>query len=349
MSALLLLYLLFPPPAPVDTPSPGVSPADAALQQGRTYTQWFYDGDVDRLWPRLSPELQQVFESPAGVEAFRQKVRADAGREVATEAESVIPWLGSTIYTRTARFSRAGAPVAVQWTIDDSGAVRAFTVRPAASPAPSRYLDYRTKTRLRLPFQGRWFVFWGGRTIAENYHAASPDQRFAYDLLVVSDESTHGPGADRNEDYYCFGAPVLAPAGGTVVRVVGDVPDNVPGTMNEELPLGNHVVLDHGAGEFSFLAHLMQGSPTVHQGDEVAAGTVLGRCGNSGRSSEPHLHYHLQKTSTFGQGAGLPAQFVDYCAEGAPIARGEPRRGQTIAPAGADGCGVSGGIHERSR
>jgi murein DD-endopeptidase MepM/ murein hydrolase activator NlpD len=64
----------------------------------------------------------------------------------------------------------------------------------------------------------------------------------------------------------------------------------------------------------------------------VQRGEVLGRCGNSGNSSEAHLHYHLQNTPEFNQGEGLPPQFQNYVADGQVVSRGEPIRGQKIRP-----------------
>jgi murein DD-endopeptidase MepM/ murein hydrolase activator NlpD len=98
-------------------------------------------------------------------------------------------------------------------------------------------------------------------------------------------------------------------------------------------PLGNHVVLDLGNGEYAFFAHFKQGSVAVKPGDAVEPGATLGACGNSGHSSEPHLHFHVQDSPTPFSGDGLPAQFVDYVANGASVARGEPRRGERISPA----------------
>ncbi|HEX6938406.1 MAG TPA: M23 family metallopeptidase [Longimicrobiales bacterium] len=112
------------------------------------------------------------------------------------------------------------------------------------------------------------------------------------------------------------------------------IEDNRPGVLNAAEPLGNHVVLGHGNGEYSFLAHLRKGSVRVRVGDRVSAGDRVGECGNSGDSSEPHLHYHLQTTPDFGRGAGLPAQFREYVAGGEPVERGEPVQGQRIRPAG---------------
>jgi murein DD-endopeptidase MepM/ murein hydrolase activator NlpD len=90
-------------------------------------------------------------------------------------------------------------------------------------------------------------------------------------------------------------------------------------------------VLDHGTGEFSMFDHLKQGSVPVRPGARVAAGAVVGACGNSGRVTHPALHYDLLTRPAEGRGTfSLPAQFLDYTANGTPVARGEPHRWQRI-------------------
>lgn len=315
-------------PTAVD-PRPGGGP----MEIGRTYTAWFYEGRVDPLWARLSPELQGAFGGREGLRAFRQEVQRQAGTERSVSEERLIPWLGSTLYSRTASFDRTAAPMLVQWYVRPDGQAVGFLVAPAQEPAATRYLEYQTITPLRLPLDGPAFVFWGGRSTVENYHAAATDQRFAYDFVIAHGGSTVSGDPARNESYHCFGAPVRAPGAGTVAARGDGVPDNVPGRMNEGQPLGNYVVLDHGNGEFSFLAHLKRGSVAVQPGEAVRAGDVVGQCGNSGNTSEPHLHYHLQNTAVFGRGEGLPAQFLSYLADGNRVERGEPSRGQTVAAA----------------
>jgi hypothetical protein len=219
----------------------------------------------------------------------------------------------------------------VSWTLDANGQVAGFSVRPPQSAHASRFDDYQTKTPLRLPVSGDWFVFWGGRMLKQNYHAAAPDQRFAYDLVVRKGDLTHDGDGKDNAQYYAFGKPIVAPGSGKVVEAVDGIADNTPGVMNRDQPFGNHVILDHGNGEFSFLAHFQAGSIAVKQGQKVKAGDRLGSCGNSGNSSEPHVHYHLQTTAQPFGGEGLPAQFLNYVADGKPVARGEPQQLEIIS------------------
>src|SRR5437899_8398075 len=191
--------------------------------------------------------------------------------------------------------------------------------------------DYATKVELRLPFAGPWFVVWGGRTLAQNVHAAgAPNQRFAYDLSVQRAGRSHAGEGKRNDDYYCFGERILAPAPGAVVSVENGVEDNIPGVRNLKQPVGNDVILAHGNNECSFLCYFRQGTVAVKKGDQVKTGDLLGRCGNSGNSSGPHLHYHLQDSAQPFKGRGLPAPFRGYFVDGVPVERGEPVKGQTI-------------------
>lgn len=318
--------------APVPSDASPPAPADGyGLAFGRTYTGWLYAGETARLWERLSPEMRDVFGTPEGLTSFGNQVRAEAGAERAVLREQTLPWLQSEVYNRTAEFERGSGPLWVQWTVDKTGLVLGLLVTPAPVPAASASEERQTRTPLRLPFQGDWFVTWGGRSVFENYHAVAPDQRFATDFLVVRDGQTHTGDPSQNESYFCFGLPVLAPGDGVVVDAADGVADNAPGQLNGEQPLGNHVVIDHGSGEFSFLVHLQRGSVAVGPRQRVEAGQRLGTCGNSGHSSEPHLHYHLQDTAEYQRGNGLPAQFLGYRADGAPVDRGEPTRGQVVS------------------
>lgn len=165
-------------------------------------------------------------------------------------------------------------------------------------------------TLLRLPFDGRWNVFWGGDTKELNQHHDVPNQRYAFDFLVVDDNGkSHKNEGRRNEDYLAFGRKVLAPADGVATDVIRGVRDNTPGSMNPYSALGNAVIIEHREHEVSILAHFKQDSIRVKKGDKVQRGQVLGLCGNSGNSSEPHVHYHLQNTAIIQDGTGIKCFF----------------------------------------
>jgi murein DD-endopeptidase MepM/ murein hydrolase activator NlpD len=272
---------------------------------------------------------------PEKLAAFGTQLTAQAGRFKSIVEVKHVTTGGYRVVILVSDYERARLDVQVAF--DGEGKVGGLFFKPsgvAPVAAATRFSDYVTKTRLTLPFDGEWYVFWGGRTVEENYHAVTVDQRFAYDILVMRKGVTHPAGGKANSDYYCFDQPIHAPAAGVVTESVDGIEDNVPGVMNPAAPAGNHLVIDHGNGEYSLLAHFRRGTVTVHTGDHVKAGQLLGKCGNSGNSSEPHLHYHLQNTPKFGGSEGLPAQFHDYCADGKHVDRGEPHKGQTISTCG---------------
>jgi len=127
---------------------------------------------------------------------------------------------------------------------------------------------------------------------------------------------------------------VLAPGAGTVVEAKDGIPDNIVNFPNASPPEGNHVIIDHGNGEYSVLAHFKLGSLTVKTGDKVAPGEKVGECGNSGNSAMPHLHVHLQNTPVIFKGEGLPMQFQNYTADKKFVNSGEPERGQIVRNSG---------------
>lgn len=308
--------------------------AQDALEMGRERSESFLAGDLEPIWEDMTAEMQSGLGSLDAFAAFQQQVAADLGEEAAILDEETATEGEFSLYLRTAEWSASPAPILMQWAFDASGRIAGFFIQPQPVAAESAFLDYETQADLSLPFDGEWFVFWGGRDIEDNYHAADPAQRFASDFLVLDESGqSHSGDADALESYYCWGREILAPADGEVIATVTDLPDLSIGDTDPENPAGNHVILALGENEFAFLAHMQQGSITVQQGDAVARGDVLGLCGNSGNTSEPHLHFHLQTTPDLYDGEGLPAQFGDYLADGEPVSRGEPAKGRTVAPA----------------
>jgi murein DD-endopeptidase len=138
-------------------------------------------------------------------------------------------------------------------------------------------------------------------------------QRFAIDYVRVSDhDSTFTGDRLKNASYYAYGQDALAVGDGFVVAVKDGIPENVPGITSRAVPItletvgGNHVILDLGGGRYAFYAHLQPGSLRVKLGDRVRTGQVLGLVGNSGNSTEPHLHFHLSDGNSPLGSEGLP-------------------------------------------
>jgi hypothetical protein len=102
-------------------------------------------------------------------------------------------------------------------------------LNPLPSPQDDPAATHESTVDYRLPFDGLWFIGWGGDTLLENYHVAAPDQRHALDILVWKDGGTHSGDGTVDEDSWAYGQQVLAPADGSVVVLEG-LPDQTPGT-----------------------------------------------------------------------------------------------------------------------
>lgn len=177
---------------------------------------------------------------------------------------------------------------------------------------------YAQQTDLIFPFRGNGIVTQG--SVANGGHRNGSGQ-FAIDAMGVSDAYAvqTGPSFAVNTDLSGFGRELIATGSGLVVVARGDRPDQpVPGESNEDFHLpefrgagdpGNHVIIDHGNGEFSMIAHLMAGSLAVRQGERVAQGQRIGRLGNSGDSFAPHVHYQLQDAAAWQPASALPCRF----------------------------------------
>jgi hypothetical protein len=159
----------------------------------------------------------------------------------------------------------------------------------------------RQPLNLASPVAALLAVRHGGHSLLTNYHAAYPIQSYALDLAVVDrlGRSVRRGGLFPRHltTYRSFGQAVLAPCDGVVLTCQDGLPDLPVGQMDPERPAGNHVVIQvsEQPGILLLLAHLQSGSLCVEPGQCVRAGEPLGRIGNSGNTSEPHLHLHAQE------------------------------------------------------
>jgi hypothetical protein len=144
--------------------------------------------------------------------------------------------------------------------------------------------------------RGTYLVAQGGSEPAANYHAQHPTQRYAVDLVKLNAAGMRARGLYPNDAnaYAIFGDTVVSPCNGTVMAAVDTFPDAARISLDEKNPAGNHVTLRCGDVDIT-LAHLQRGSVAVRAGARVARGTTLGRAGNSGTSTEPHLHIYAER------------------------------------------------------
>lgn len=218
---------------------------------------------------------------------------------------------------------------AVNISLDNDAKINGLFVKPfQESKLPT--LE-RNETKLILPFRGEWTVFWGGDTQELNYHVENVAQKNAFDFMIT-DESGKSYRRDgkTNEDYFAFGKELIAPADAEVVLVVDGVKDNVPGEMNPIYIPGNTVILKTSNNEFLFFAHFKQHSIVVKEGQKVLQGELLGLCGNSGNSSEAHLHFHIQNIENMIKATGAKAYFDEILINGILKTDYSPIKGEKI-------------------
>jgi len=177
---------------------------------------------------------------------------------------------------------------------------------PLSTYALTGYAAGEEAVALRFPLkEGVYIAGHGGGNPLINYHNVSETQEYALDLLKLNAFGTRAEGIrpEQLDRYAIYADTVHSPCRGRVEKAVSRRPEYAPPKRDEEPPAGNHVVLQC-RGVRVYLAHLMPGSVAVDSGDVAAVGTPLGRVGNSGNSTEPHLHIHATRA-----GEGVPLTF----------------------------------------
>ena len=183
-----------------------------------------------------------------------------------------------------------------------------LVLTPIQRYSPERNLYAYATDRVRLAHQGAvdlTLPFLGTWTCTQGYADGGPthlgDWSAALDFAITDTDGRTYQGSGLSlSDYYAYNKPVLAPADGIVEEVVQHLDDNAIGEVNLAQNWGNTVVIRHAPGLFTQLSHLRAHSVPVKTGDHVRRGDIIGTCGSSGRSPEPHLHFQVQATPYVG-------------------------------------------------
>ena len=195
---------------------------------------------------------------------------------------------------------------------------------------PATAVDRRPVAVIGPPLRGEdWVAVNGPSNTSIHRRALIPvnghgyiSQRFAIDWVELAANGTTytGDPAD-NKNYSAYGAEILSVADGVVTEIKDAIPQNSPGINSRAVPItmetigGNHVIVDIGENRFAFYAHMQPGSLRVKVGDKVKRGDVLGLVGNSGNSTEPHLHFQICNASSPLGSEGLPYAFTSFESE----------------------------------
>jgi len=175
--------------------------------------------------------------------------------------------------------------------------------------------NFSPQIKYSLPFDGAWVAVNGGTTKEFSHSWGVSSQRYAYDFIILdSSGKSFSDNDTKLSNYHCYGKEILAPADGTVVEIKTNCGDSKVIGGGKVDPLikdirGNYIVIRHADSEYSCIAHLMPGSISVSVGQQVNRKQPIARCGNSGNTSEPHVHFQIQNGRSFYSSAGLPIHF----------------------------------------
>lgn len=273
-----------------------------------TFEMNYNEGDFDAIFSSFSPDMKRALPIEK-TRNFLIGLKKQAGKIIKREFVK---------YDRTFAVYKTTfehALFAVNISIDDSSRINGLSATPF-QPGNLPKLA-RNKTRLILPFKGEWTVVWGGDTKELNYHVENRAQKNAFDIVITNDKgNSFKTDGKTNEDYYAFGKKIFAPCDGKVVLVVDGVKDNIPGIFNPMFVTGNTVMIKTLNNEYLVFAHFKHHSIVVQQGQRVSQGQMLGLCGNSGNSSEPHLHFHIQNIEDMNSATGVKCYFDSIMVNG---------------------------------
>lgn len=262
-------------------------------------------------------------------------VRNPADGANALHPVDVPPGGGAVLYFFLTLADNAAAPASLRHVLDFTACADAAAVRRTVSEEDA--ISAAPAVVVGLPFRGEGWVAGdsvnpagthrrtlipvrdaNGQPIVGKFHVP---ERYAIDWVVVDDAARRAVGPiDANASYLAYGRDVIAVADGIVSRTrdgmpQGTPPHNPPG-QTTETAAGNYVMQDIGDGHYAFYAHLQPGSLRVREGDRVVRGQVIGLLGNSGNSSEAHLHFHVSDANDPLMSEGVPFVFDRFSATG---------------------------------
>ena len=174
---------------------------------------------------------------------------------------------------------------------------------------------------------GTYYVVQGGQSSWLNHHHPSRSQKFALDIVALNRWGIRARGIyPRQLEAYCiFGDSVYSPCSGTITATKGDLADVLPGQADEKHVTGNHIVIRHdGTDIYVGLCHLMKDTILVRAGEHVETMQRLARVGNSGNTSEPHLHVHAKRGGV--AESMLDGEAVTVCFKSRWLIRGDVLR-----------------------
>lgn len=171
-----------------------------------------------------------------------------------------------------------------------------------------------SKNKYCLPFNGEYFIEYGGLTKKTSHSWDIIPQRYAYDFEIRKNNLPFHDDYHQLTNYYCYLDDIICPCDGFVIDLQNNYPntkvyDDRPIINDIEEPRGNYITIKHNHGEYSTICHFEQNSIKVKIGDLVKEGDILGKVGNSGNTQGPHIHFQVQSGPDFSYSKGIIITF----------------------------------------
>ncbi len=275
---------------------------EAIKQMSAHFEKWYNAKAYDSIYAQFSGDMKAALTFDA-TKKFLNGVFEQYGK---IQKREFYKYVNGSFASYKTSFEKQ--VLSLNISIDAQSMINGFQITEFINDLP--VAPERNTTKLSFPAKGEWTVVWGGDTPSQNYHVESRAQKNAFDILIknASGKSFKTNGK-TNEDFYAFGKELLAPCDATVVVVIDGIEDNLPGELNPIYIPGNTVILKTVNNEYLFFAHFKCQTIQVKTGQHVVNGQVLGLCGNSGNSSEPHIHFHIQNTENMMNATGIKCYF----------------------------------------
>ena len=325
-----------PPPRPIDVPVDVRIPAQPALIRGGGKTHLVYELHITNFSRNACVLTRLEVVEPLGKKQLASYTGEELGTRIARPGVAVTTTderlklaagLRMVVYLWLTFDAATEAPTVVQHRLSFKVGEYPEELSVLAANAPVS----KAPIVISPPLRGsEWLAANGPGNSSGHRRALIPTsggawiaQRFAIDFVQLFPDGRSFNGDQKdNKAYRCYGAEALAVADGVVVATKDGIPENVPGPTSRAVPItletvgGNHVILDLGGGRYAFYAHLQPGSLRVKTGDRVRRGQVVGLVGNSGNSTEPHLHFHISDANSPLGSEGLPYALAAFEVQG---------------------------------
>lgn len=171
-----------------------------------------------------------------------------------------------------------------------------------------------SKNKYRLPFDGVWYIEFGGVTKKTSHSWDIIGQRYAYDFEIRVDNKPYQGDYHDKKNFFSFSKNIICPCDGVIVDLVNLYPDTKivddRKTVCDVSDIrGNYILIKHNYNEYSMICHILKDSFKVDVGDYVKEGQVLAQVGNSGNTMGPHIHFQIQNGYDFKYARGIPIKF----------------------------------------